>query len=75
MGFAKWFLVRKSAEKCVGERVPDQTRDFEMGTSVGFLSTKRFPVWVLDGIPDNIPEPRAFPVTTVCPCRSLLTSG
>ena len=74
-GFTKGFLIRKSTEKCAREGVPDQKAVPEMGFSAGFLIRKGFSIWVPDGVLDHIPEPRAFPITPVCPCRSLSTSG
>ena len=46
-----------------------------MGFSAGFVIRKGFLVWVPEWVPDHLPDPPAFLVTTVCPRRSMLTSG
>ena len=74
-GFEKGFLIRKSNEKGAWEGVHDQKGVLEMRFLAGFLIRKGFSVWIPDGVPDHIPEPRAPPVTPVCPCRALLTSS
>ena len=73
-GFEKGFPIKKLAEKCAWEGVFDHKGVPEMGFSAGFLIKQGFSFWVPDGLPGHILEPLAFPVTPVCPCRSLLTS-